>query len=192
EVERVCGKAGRATSPTDPAPFSMVETTVLLKPESEWRPVQRWYSDYPRPLRWLFSIWLPEHRTFDELRDEMDAALRFPGIPNIWTMPIRNRIDMLSTGVRTPSGIKVLGPDLKVIQRIGEDIEGIIRTVPGTRNVVAERTAGGYYVDFVLNRDALARYGLSVEDAQTIVTSAIGGETVTTTIEGRERYSVNV
>src|SRR5262245_51065396 len=192
EVERVFGKAGRATSPTDPAPFSMVETTVLLKPESEWRPVQRWYSDYPRPLRWLFSIALPEHRTFDELRDEMDAALRFPGIPNIWTMPVRNRIDMLSTGVRTPIGIKVLGPDLKVIQRIGEEIEGILRTVPGTRNVLAERTAGGYYVDFALNRDALARYGLSVEDAQTIVTSAIGGETVTTTVEGRERYSVNV
>jgi copper/silver efflux system protein len=192
EVERVFGKAGRATSPTDPAPFSMVETTVLLKPESEWRPVQRWYSSYPRPLKWLFSIGLPEHRTFDELRDEMDAALRFPGIPNIWTMPIRNRIDMLSTGVRTPIGIKVLGPDLKVIQRVGEDIERILRTVPGTRNVLAERTAGGYYVDFVLNRDALARYGLSVEDAQTIVTSAIGGETVTTTVEGRERYSVNV
>jgi Cu(I)/Ag(I) efflux system membrane protein CusA/SilA len=192
EVERVFGKAGRATSPTDPAPFSMVETTVLLKPESDWRPVQRWYSSYPRPLRWLLSIGLPEHRTFDELRDEMDAALRFPGIPNIWTMPIRNRIDMLSTGVRTPIGIKVLGPDLKVIQRIGEEIEGILRTVAGTRNVLAERTAGGYYVDFVLNRDALARYGLSVEDAQTIVTSAIGGETVTTTVEGRERYSVNV
>jgi Cu(I)/Ag(I) efflux system membrane protein CusA/SilA len=107
-------------------------------------------------------------------------------------MPIRNRIDMLSTGVRTPIGIKVLGPDLKVIQRIGEQLERIVGDVPGTRTVLAERTAGGYYVDFVLRRDALARYGLSVEDAQTIITSAIGGETVTTTVEGRERYGVNV
>ena len=135
---------------------------------------------------------MPEHITFEELQSEMDAALRFPGIPNIWTMPIRNRIDMLSTGVRTPIGIKILGPDLTVIQRIGEQLEGILRDVPGTRSVLAERTAGGYYLDFVLRRDALARYGLSVDDAQTIVISAIGGENVTTTVEGRERYTVNV
>jgi Cu(I)/Ag(I) efflux system membrane protein CusA/SilA len=122
----------------------------------------------------------------------MDRALRLPGIPNIWTMPIRNRIDMLSTGVRTPIGVKIHGPDLTVIQRIGEELEGLFRDLPGTRNVVAERTAGGYYVDFELDREALARYGLSVADAQTIVTSAIGGETVTTTVEGRERYPVNV
>jgi Cu(I)/Ag(I) efflux system membrane protein CusA/SilA len=192
EVKRVFGKAGRATTPTDPAPLSMVETTVLLKPESEWRPMTRWYSDYPQPFRWLLSFGIPERLTFEELRNEMDAALRFPGIPNIWTMPIRNRIDMLSTGVRTPIGIKVLGPDLQVIQRIGEQLEGIIRAVPGTRTVLAERTAGGYYLDFVLNRDALARYGLSIEDAQTIVTSAIGGDVITTTVEGRERYGVNV
>jgi Cu(I)/Ag(I) efflux system membrane protein CusA/SilA len=192
EVERVFGKAGRANTPTDPAPFSMVETTVLLKPEATWRPMRRWYSDYPRPLRWLFSFALPEHITFDELRNEMDARLRFPGIPNIWTMPIRNRIDMLSTGVRTPIGIKVLGPDLGEIQRIGETLERVLRDVPGTRTVLAERTAGGYYVDFVLDREALARYGLSVEDANMIVTAALGGDTVTTTVEGRERYSVNV
>ena len=192
EVERVFGKAGRATSPTDPAPFSMVETTVTLKPESEWRPMKRWYSDLPGPLRWLFSFTLPERVTFDELQTEMDAKLRFPGIPNIWTMPIRNRIDMLSTGVRTPIGIKILGPDLTVIQKTGESLESILRGVPGTRNVLAERTAGGYYVDFDLDREALARYGLSVEDAQTIVMSAIGGDTVTTTVEGRARYSVNV
>src|SRR4029450_9469779 len=192
EVDRVFGKAGRATTPTDPAPFSMVETTVLLKPQSEWRPMQRWYSDYPRPLRWLFSIALPEHITFEELQNEMDTALRFPGIPNIWTMPIKNRIDMLSTGVRTPIGIKILGPDLRGIQRIGEELEALFRDIPGTRNVLAERTAGGYYVDFDLRRDALARYGPPVEDAQPIVTSAIGGETVTTTVEGRERYPVNV
>src|SRR4029450_12379453 len=149
EVERVFGKAGRATTPTDPAPFSMVETTVLLKPESEGRPGQRRYSDYPRPLRWLFSIGLPEHITFEELQDEMDTALRFPGIPNIWTMPIRNRTHTLAPRAPTPIGIKVLGPDLAVIQRIGEQLEGIVREVPGTRNVLAERTAGGDYLDFV-------------------------------------------
>ena len=192
EVERVFGKAGRADTSTDPAPFSMVETTVLLKPESQWRKVDRWYSHWPAPVQAVFSRITPDHITFEELQDEMDARLRFPGIPNIWTMPIKNRIDMLSTGVRTPVGIKILGPDLAVIQHIGEDLEAILRTVPGTRNVLAERTAGGYYVDFDLNRDALARYGLSVEDAQTIIGSAIGGENVTTTVEGRERYGVNV
>jgi Cu(I)/Ag(I) efflux system membrane protein CusA/SilA len=170
EVERVFGKAGRANTPTDPAPFSMVETTILLKPESAWRPGM----------------------TFERLQNEMNEKLHFPGIPNIWTMPIRNRIDMLSTGVRTPIGIKVLGPNLTVIQQIGEQLEGVLREVPGTRNVLAERTAGGYYLDFDLRRDALARYGLSIEEAQAIVTSAIGGETVTTTIEGRERYTENV
>jgi len=192
EVERVFGKAGRADSPTDPAPFSMVETTVVLKPEAEWRPVQRWYSGEPAPVRWLFSWFEPERITFEELQNEMDAKLRFPGIPNIWTQPIKNRIDMLSTGIRTPIGIKVLGPDLKTIQEIGEKLEGVLREVPGTRNVLAERTAGGYYVDFTLRRHDLARYGLTVEDAQTIVMSAIGGENVTTTFEGRERYPVNV
>jgi Cu(I)/Ag(I) efflux system membrane protein CusA/SilA len=192
EVERVFGKAGRADTPTDPAPFSMVETTVLLRPESEWRRVPRWWSDEAAPIRWLFSRITPDRITFEELQDEMDRALRFPGIPNIWTMPIKNRIDMLSTGVRTPIGLKILGPDLAVIQKLGEELEGVFRDIPGTRNVLAERTTGGYYVDFDLRRDALARYGLSVEDAQTIVTSAIGGETITTTIEGRERYPVNV
>ncbi len=192
EVETVFGKAGRATSPTDPAPFSMVETTVTLKPESQWRPMRRWYADWPAPVRWLFSFVTPEHMTFDELQDDMDAKLRFPGIPNIWTMPIKNRIDMLSTGVRTPIGIKILGADLKVIQKIGEDLEGIIREVPGTRNILAERTAGGYYVDFVLDRDELARYGLSIDDGQMVVMSAIGGENITSTVEGRERYPVNV
>ena len=192
EVERVFGKAGRADTPTDPAPFSMVETTVVLKPESEWRHADRWYSQWPRPLRSLFARFTPERITFEELQEEMNRKLSFPGIPNIWTMPIKNRIDMLSTGVRTPIGIKILGPDLKVIQRIGEDLERLIKESPGTRNVLAERTAGGYYVDFVLRRGELARYGLSVADAQSIITSAIGGENVTTTVEGRARYPVNV
>src|SRR5579862_8482826 len=159
EVDTVFGKAGRADTSTDPAPLSVVETTVTLKPENQWRTMKRWYSNWPRPFRWLFSYFVPEHITFEELQDEMSSKLRFPGIPNIWTMPIKNRIDMLSTGVRTPIGIKVLGPDLKVVQHIGEELE---------------------------------RYGLSVEDAQAIVTSAIGGDNVTTTVEGRERYPVNV
>ncbi|MBX3026770.1 efflux RND transporter permease subunit [bacterium] len=192
EVARVFGKAGRADSPTDPAPFSMVETTVLLKPESEWRRVPRWYSDWPRWVQAIGARFVPPHRTFEELQNEMDRQLRFAGIPNIWTMPIKNRIDMLSTGVRTPIGIKILGPDLAVIQHIGEELEAILRGVPGTRNVLAERTAGGYYLDFDLDRAALARYGLSVDDAQSVILSAIGGETVTTAIEGRERYPVNV
>lgn len=192
EVDRVFGKAGRADSPTDPAPFSMVETTVILKPESEWRKKGRWYSRLPDFLEWPFAKIWPNRITLEELQDEMDAKLRFPGIPNIWTMPIKNRIDMLSTGVRTPIGIKVLGPDLKVIQTIGEELEGIFRDIPGTRNVVAERTAGGYYLDFDLNRDELARYGISVEDANMVIMSAIGGENITTTVEGRERYPVNV
>ena len=192
EVERVFGKAGRADSPTDPAPFSMVETTVLLRPESEWRTKERWWSDQPAPLRWLFSRITPGRISTEELREEMDAQLRFPGIPNIWTQPIKNRIDMLSTGVRTPIGVKILGPDLATIQKIGEELEGVLREVPGARNVLAERTAGGFYVDFDLRREDLARYGLRVDDAQRIVLSAIGGENVTTTVEGRARYPVNV
>ncbi len=192
EVERVFGKAGRVTSPTDPAPFSMVETTVMLKPESAWPAVPRWYDGWPRPVRALAGAFAPPHVTVEQLQAEMDARLRFPGIPNIWTMPIRNRIDMLSTGIRTPIGVKILGADLSVIQHLGETLEGLLREVPGTRSVLAERTAGGYYADFDLRRDALARYGLSVSDAQAIITSAIGGEDVTTTVEGRERYPVNV
>lgn len=192
EVRSVFGKAGRADSPTDPAPLSMVETTVVLKPESEWRPVRRWYSDWPAPVRRVLSHFQPEHLTWEELQAEMDAKLRLPGLPNIWTMPIRNRVDMLSTGIRTPVGVKVLGSDLAAIQRVGEELERVLQGVPGTRSVVAERTAGGYYVDFDLKRGQLARYGLSVDDAQATVLSAIGGENVTTTIEGRARYPVNV
>ena len=192
EVERVFGKAGRADTPTDPAPFSMVETTVVLKPESEWRRKKRWYSDRSAPVRWVASFFEPERITFEELQDEMDAKLRLPGIPNIWTQPIKNRIDMLSTGVRTPIGIKVMGPALTVVQQIGEHLESVLRDIPGTRNVLAERTAGGSYLDFELRREDLARYGLTVADAQAIVLSAIGGENVTTAIAGRERRPVNV
>jgi Cu(I)/Ag(I) efflux system membrane protein CusA/SilA len=192
EVQTVFGKAGRADTPTDPAPFSMVETTVVLKPTEQWPAVDRWYSKLPHVFHFLFTWFTPEHRTFDELQNAMNDKLRFAGIPNIWTMPIKNRIDMLSTGIRTPIGIKVLGPDLKVIQKIGEEIEGLIRGVLGTRNVYAERSAGGYYIDFVLNRDELARYGISIADAQMVINSAIGGENVSNTIEGRERYPINI
>ncbi len=170
EVERVFGKAGRMESSTDPAPFSMMETVVVLKPEKEWR----------------------KGVSYEKLIEEMDLSLKIPGTTNAWTMPIKNRIDMLTTGIRTPVGIKVFGADLKQIEQIGTHLEMILKDVPGTRSVYAERVAGGYFVDFELKREQLARYGLSVADVQMIIMTAIGGETVTTTVEGRERYSVNV
>jgi Cu(I)/Ag(I) efflux system membrane protein CusA/SilA len=194
EVERVFGKAGRAETSTDPAPFSMMETTVILKPPSEWRPKSRWYSSWSP--EWLSNllwrrVW-PDRLSWDDLVTEMDTALQIPGTTNAWTMPIKARIDMLTTGVRTPIGIKVYGADLKEIEAIGERLEGILKGLPGTRSVFAERVAGGYFVDFDLDRDALARYGLSVAQAQDVIMSAVGGENVTTTIEGRARFPVNV
>ncbi len=192
EVERVFGKAGRAETATDPAPFSMMETTVLLKPVSEWRPLKRWYSFLPDVMEAPFRHVWPSHISKDALIDEMNQALKFPGVTNAWTMPIKNRIDMLSTGIRTPVGIKVMGPDLKKIEEIGLQLEGIIKDVKGTRSVFSERVAGGYFLDFTLRRDQLARYGLNIDDVNMIVMSAIGGEPITTTIEGRERYTVNV
>lgn len=196
EVERVFGKAGRAVTSTDPAPFSMMETTVILKPQSEWRKKKRWYTDVlPEflqvPLRF---IW-PDRISWEELiygEDGMDKALRLPGSVNAWTMPIKGRIDMLTTGVRTPVGIKIYGDDLRTIEEIGMEIESHILAIEGTRSVIAERTSGGYFVDFILKREEMARYGLSVEDVQMIIMAAVGGEPVTQTIEGRERYSVNV
>ena len=193
EVERVFGKAGRAETSTDPAPLSMVETTVLLKPQDQWRKKPQWYSQ--RAPEWLQKplrhIW-PDRISQDDLVDEMDRALRIPGTSNAWTMPIRNRVDMLTTGVRTPVGIKVLGSDLNTIQKIGEEIEHTLAKVPGTRSVYAERVSGGYFLDFNLRRGQLARYGLTVDDVEAYIMSAVGGENVSTTIEGRERYSVNV
>jgi len=192
EVERVFGKIGRADTPTDPAPFSMVETTILLKPTSEWRQVPRFYSGWPEWLRApLRHIWY-DRITKDDLIAELDGKLRFPGMTNAWTMPIKNRIDMLTTGIRTPIGVKIFGADLNVIERIGLEIEAIVKDVPGTRSIYAERTAGGYFLDFNLRRDRLARYGLTVEEAQTVIQTAIGGEVITRTVEGRERYTVNV
>jgi Cu(I)/Ag(I) efflux system membrane protein CusA/SilA len=193
EVISVQGKAGRADTSTDPAPLSMMETTVVLKPQSEWPAKKRWYSSWaPRPLRAVLGHVWPEHISWDELIDEMNAKLQIPGAVNAWTMPIRNRIDMLSTGIRTPVGVKIFGGDLTKIQQIGEQIEKVLRDVPGTRSIFAERASGGYFVDFTPKREALARYGLTVEDVQDVIMSAIGGETVSHTVEGRERYTINV
>ncbi|MBI2963422.1 MAG: efflux RND transporter permease subunit [Deltaproteobacteria bacterium] len=197
EVVSVLGKAGRSTSPTDPAPLEMMENTIVLRPEEEWREidVERWYSSWAPS--WLGAalgrIW-PERRriTPEELVEEMDRAMQIPGVANAWTMPIKARTDMLSTGIRTPIGIKVLGPKLETIQKVGEEIEKVVRGVAGTRNVYAERVAGGYYLDFDILRDEIARYGLTIDDVEDVILTAVGGMNITTTIEGRERYSVNV
>jgi len=192
EVERVFGKAGRAATSTDPAPFSMIETTILLKPTAQWRHVPRFYSDWPSwlqaPLR---HVWY-DRISKEDVIAELDQKLRFPGVTNAWTMPIKARIDMLTTGVRTPIGIKIYGADLSVIEGIGTQIESLLRNVPGTRSIYAERTAGGFFLDFDLRRDQLARYGLSVAEAEMVIQTAIGGEPITTTIEGRERYTISV
>ncbi|MBI2828879.1 MAG: efflux RND transporter permease subunit [Acidobacteria bacterium] len=170
EVESVFGKAGRAITATDPAPLEMIETVINLKGEDQWRPGMT-------PAR---------------LEAELDKMVRLPGVANAWTMPIKARVDMLSTGIRTPVGIKIFGPTLEAINEIGTQIEGAIGSVRGTRNVFAERVTGGYYVDFTIKRDQIARYGLSVQDVEMVIESAIGGANITTTIEGRERFPVNV
>ena len=192
EVVRVFGKAGRAETSTDPAPFSMLETTILLKPHSEWRRAKHFYSNWPEILQApLRRIW-PDRITREDLIAELDQRLRLPGVTNAWTMPIKNRIDMLTTGIRTPIGLKIFGADLTVIERIGSQIEAALGRLPRTRSIYAERTAGGYFLDFDLRRDELARYGLSVQEAQMVILTAIGGEPITTTVEGRERYTVSV
>ncbi|MCU0223094.1 MAG: efflux RND transporter permease subunit [Acidobacteria bacterium] len=193
EVLRVFGKAGRADTSTDPAPLSMMETVVVLKPESEWRAKPAWYSGWAPPwlARLLRPFW-PDRITWEELVDEMDRALRIPGVTNAWTMPIKARIDMQTTGFRTPVGIKIQGSDLAAMEALGARLEQVLRQVPGTRSVFAERVAGGYFVDIEPRREVLARYGLTVGDLQDTIVMAIGGETVTTTIEGRARYPVSV
>ncbi|HZC21735.1 MAG TPA: CusA/CzcA family heavy metal efflux RND transporter, partial [Candidatus Binatia bacterium] len=170
EVISVFGKGGRSRTSTDPAPLEMGEATVVLKPEEEW----------------------PKGMTSEKLVNQMDAALKIPGVSNSWTMPIKGRTDMLSTGIRTPIGIKVFGPDLNVIQGIGEQIEDALRNLPGTRNVYAERSVSGYYEDFKINRDAIARYGLTVGDVEDVIETAIGGKNISTTVEGRERFPIDV
>ncbi len=192
EVERVFGKAGRAESSTDPAPFSMMETTVVLKPEAQWRKVNRWYSRMPEILQKPFRPIWRDRITWEDIINELDSKMQFPGVSNAWTMPIKARIDMLSTGIRTPIGIKICGADLKEIEKIGTHLEMIMRNIKGTRNIYAERVAGGYFIDFDIKREEIARYGLSIKEVEMVIMSAIGGEPITTTIEGRERYTVNV
>ena len=170
EVASVIGKAGRANTATDPAPLEMFETVINLKPESEWRPGMN----------------------IDKLIVEMDRALQFPGVANSWTMPIKARIDMLSTGIRTPVGIKVFGKDLAGMETLAKQIEAVVKKVPGTSSAYAERITGGYYLDIEPDREALARYGILVGDLQDVIAAALGGETVTTTVEGRERFGVTV
>jgi Cu(I)/Ag(I) efflux system membrane protein CusA/SilA len=170
EVESVFGKAGRAETATDPAPVEMFETVINLKPEESW----------------------PKGMTVDKLIADMNQALQFPGVSNAWTMPIKARIDMLSTGIRTPVGVKVYGPDLAGIDRLSQEIERVVRKVPGTTSAFAERVLGGYYLNIEPDRAALARYGLSIDDVQNVVRTALGGEMVTETVEGRERYGVIV
>ena len=171
EVHHVFGKVGRVETATDPAPLSMTETTIRLKPREEW----------PDPSK-----------TTKQLMDEMDAAIKFPGLANAWTMPIKTRIDMLSTGIKTPIGIKVSGPDLQVLEKVAGDIEQALAQLPDTLSAFADKAAGGYYLDFDINREEAARYGLTVGDVQDIIATAIGGMNVTQTVEGLERYPVNV
>ena len=193
EVDRVLGKAGRAETSTDPAPLSMLETVITLKPKSAWRKVDTWYSSWaPGWMKSLLRPITPDHLSREALVEQMNQALQIGGLSNAWTMPIKARIDMLTTGIRTPVGIKISGADLAVIEDIGSKIEAQLSSVKGTRSVFAERTGGGYFIDVTWNREELARYGLSIGEAQAVVQNAIGGETVTTTIEGRERYPVNV
>jgi len=170
EVDRVFGKAGRAETATDPAPLEMFETVITLKPESEWRPGV----------------------TVESLKNEMNELLTIPGVANSFTMPIKARIDMLATGIRTPVGIKVMGPELAEVERIGLELEGYLRDIPGTRSVYAERVTTGYFLDITVRRDAIARYGLTVESVNEVIQTAIGGMNLTTTVEGRERYPVNI
>jgi len=193
EVERVYGKAGRAETATDPAPLSMLETVIILKPKEQWRHKDTWYSSWsPDWLkRMLRPIW-PDRISREELVAQLDEALKLPGVSNAWTMPIKGRIDMLTTGIRTPVGLKISGANLVQIEQIGGQVEALLRKVPGTRGVFAERTGGGYFLDITWNREELARNGLSINQAQEAVQNAIGGENVTTTVEGRERYAVNV
>ena len=232
EVQSTLGKIGRAESATDPAPLSMIETTITLRPQVErevilvprffaawpawlkgplrllwpevragkiihqWRqkPIPRFFSSWPAWLKWpLAKLW-PESRylTIHELADDLNAAIRFPGLTNAWTMPIKTRIDMLSTGIKTPVGIKLMGPDLETLSQLGARIEAVVKEIPGTLSVISERVTGGNYLDFTINRREIARYGLTVQDVQDVITTAIGGMNVTYTVEGLERYPVNL
>lgn len=184
EVAEVFGKAGRAETATDPAPLDMIETTIRLKPESEW-PAVDIRDDAGK-------VTAHRRRTPDELTDALNEVVQIPGLNNAWTMPIRTRIDMLSTGIKTPIGIKVAGADLATLERIGTEVEAVLRKVPGTTSVFAERVMGGRYIEFEIDRDAIARYGLTLADVQDVLSVALGGRTLTTTVEGLQRYSINL
>jgi Cu(I)/Ag(I) efflux system membrane protein CusA/SilA len=193
EVDRVLGKAGRAETATDPAPLSMLETVIILKPHSEWRKVDTWYSSWaPEWAKGTLRHVTPDHISQEELIRQMNEALKVPGLANAWTMPVKGRTDMLTTGMRTPVGLKISGADVQQIEQIGLQAESLLASVNGTRSVFAERTGGGYFLDIEWNRDELARYGLGIEEVQAVVQNAIGGENVTTAIQGREQYPVNV
>jgi Cu(I)/Ag(I) efflux system membrane protein CusA/SilA len=184
EVETVFGKAGRAESATDPAPMDMIETTIRLKPEADWPAVDIKDDDGKTIAH--------RRRTPDELVSAMNDAVQIPGLNNAWTMPIKTRIDMLSTGIKTPVGIKIAGPDLATLERIGTEVEAVVRKVPGTASAFAERATGGRYIEFEIDRDAIARYGLTVGDVQDVLSVALGGMPLATTVEGLQRYTINL
>ena len=199
EVERVFGKIGRAETATDPAPLSMIETTITLKPVEDWpkrKRIDRWHSDLPVPqfMHSIFvAIW-PENRSvkMDELITELNSSIQFPGLTNAWTMPIKTRIDMLSTGIKTPVGIKLMGSNLDTLNAMGAEVQAIVQKLPGTLSAFADKVTGGNFLDFEINRDEAARYGLTVGDIQDVIQSAIGGMNVSYTVEGQERYPINV
>ncbi len=184
EVHHVFGKIGRAETATDPAPFDMIETTIMLKDEKDWPAADIFGSDG--------RVVAHRRRTVNELTDALNAAIQIPGLSNAWTMPIKTRIDMLATGIKTPVGIKVAGANLAELERVAAEIEGVVRQVPGTSSVFAERVMGGNYIEFEINRDEIARYGLALGDVQEVLEVALGGMPLTTTVEGLERYTVNL
>jgi copper/silver efflux system protein len=184
EVQNVFGKAGRAETATDPAPFDMIETTIMLKPEEQW-PAADILNDTGKVIA-------HRRRTPDELVDAMNAAVQIPGLNNAWTMPIKTRIDMLATGIKTPVGIKIAGPDLAELERVASEVEAVVKSVPGTLNAFAERTMGGNYIEFTIDRDAIARYGLRIADVQDVLEVALGGMPLTTTVEGLQRCDINL
>jgi Cu(I)/Ag(I) efflux system membrane protein CusA/SilA len=197
EVVSVFGKAGRSETATDPAPLSMLETVVQLKPTEQWRkvPEHRWYSGWmPNPVKPPFRLIWPEERaiSWKELISEFDSAMQMPGWTNAWTMPIKTRIDMLSTGIRTPIGVKIFGKDLAEIERIGVELEKSLSKIPATRSVYSDHNTGGFYIDIIPNREAIARYGLTIRDVQDVIETAIGGMPIEMTVEGRNRFTVNV
>ena len=193
EVAQVFGKAGRAETATDPAPLEMFETVINMKDESQWRRQKTWYSSWaPEWLKTIFRYVSPDNISPEQIKDEMNDALAIPGVANSFTMPIKARIDMLATGIRTPVGIKIMGPNLEEIEKIGLALEHHLKDIPGTRSVYAERVTTGYFLDIAIKRDEAARYGLTVDDVGDVIQTAIGGMNLTVTVEGRARYPVNI